>query len=417
MKKILIHSIVFSPDGVSTAYLYNDIALRLAKSNLEVVVLTTTPHYNIVDSEVAKQPLKRKLFGLFYESRYHGIRVIHIPQKKFKNVLMRLFCISYWHILSFVLGLAQKNIGVIISPSPPLTIGLINILIAKLKGAKTVYNVQEIYPDFLVNQGGLKSKPIIALLKRLEKFVYNNSTAVTTIDEVFYNSIVGKFQDKSKLRIIPNFVDTELYFPIPKSELKLDPLVFPPDFDGLRIMYAGNIGYAQDWEPLVEIAKRVKDHNIGFWIIGEGAMKSYLEEEIAKNKLTNIKLIAYQKRELMPQIVAYADVHFIFMTPVLENDGFPSKVYTLMACAKPLIIISSSGTPIDNFVKPFNSAFVVNEKNFEEKCTSIVDFLTYVQGDRQQLELMGNNGFKVIENQYSSRVVTAQYLQLCKELL
>ena len=58
-KKILIHSLVFSPDGVSTAYLYNDIALKFKDSGYEVAVLTTTPHYNVVDSELKKQPLKK----------------------------------------------------------------------------------------------------------------------------------------------------------------------------------------------------------------------------------------------------------------------------------------------------------------------------------------------------------------------
>ena len=56
---------MFSPDGVSTAYLYNDIALGLVANGFDVVVLTTTPHYNLIDSELDKQPLSKKIFGLF----------------------------------------------------------------------------------------------------------------------------------------------------------------------------------------------------------------------------------------------------------------------------------------------------------------------------------------------------------------
>lgn len=73
--KILIHSIVFSPDGVSTAYLYNDIALKFKEKGYEVVVLTTTPHYNRIDAELKKQPLTPRLGGLFYESNFNGIRI------------------------------------------------------------------------------------------------------------------------------------------------------------------------------------------------------------------------------------------------------------------------------------------------------------------------------------------------------
>ena len=80
-KKILIHSLIFSPDGVSTAYLYNDIALKFQSSGYEVVVLTTTPHYNIVKSQLIKQPLKWKIWGICKISYFHGIKVIHVPQK------------------------------------------------------------------------------------------------------------------------------------------------------------------------------------------------------------------------------------------------------------------------------------------------------------------------------------------------
>lgn len=67
-KKILIHSLIFSPDGVSTAYLYNDIALKFQENGYEVLVLTTTPHYNVVESQLAVQPLKWKVWGICKES-------------------------------------------------------------------------------------------------------------------------------------------------------------------------------------------------------------------------------------------------------------------------------------------------------------------------------------------------------------
>ena len=82
-KKILIHSIVFSPDSVSTAYLYNDIAVELRNNNFEVVVLTTTPHYNNLGNNINNQKLK-KFFGIYYESVFNNIKVIHVPLKNIR---------------------------------------------------------------------------------------------------------------------------------------------------------------------------------------------------------------------------------------------------------------------------------------------------------------------------------------------
>ena len=76
----------------------------------------------------------------------------------------------YWHIFSFFFALTLRNINFILSPSPPLSIGFISILIAKIKRAKSIYNVQEIYPDLLINHGSIKSKILIIILKKFTEF-------------------------------------------------------------------------------------------------------------------------------------------------------------------------------------------------------------------------------------------------------
>lgn len=413
-KKILIHSIAFSPDGVSTAYLYNDIAKGFKNYGYEVVVLTTTPHYNVIPEELVKQPMKKIMGGLYYQSNYYGIKVIHIPQKKFKSTAFRLFGFIYWHILSLVLGLKEKNLDAILSPSPPLTLGLINIIIGKLKRAKVVYNVQEIYPDFLIEQGGLESKPIIVFLKGLERFVYNKSAAVTTIDSIFYDTIVERFNNKDNLHIIPNFVDTELYRPIDKTKLTLDKSVFI-DNNHLKLMYAGNIGHAQDWEPLIRAAEILRDFPIDFYIIGEGVMKAYVEEKVESLGLKNVHVLPYQQRELMPQLLAFSDLQFIFMSKEMEGHGFPSKVYTIMACGKPLLVCSGLQTPIVNFLKDLNCAKLITTDSFQLKVDEIVEFLSNVS--KSELVSLGSNAISNVINNFSKQVVVKKYIDLMESIL
>lgn len=412
MSKILIHCIAFSPDGVSTAYIYNDIALRFKQEGYKVVVLTTTPHYNIVNEELKKQPLERKFLGLYYTSKYAGIDVNHIPQKKYKSSALRIISFLYWHIASFIFGLFEKKIDIILSPSPPLTLGFINIILGKLKNAKVIYNVQEIYPDLLINEGGLKSKFIVSPLKWLEKFVYNHSDKVTTIDKIFYNTIVNRFEDKSRLHIIPNFVDTAIYKPFSVNELNSE---YFPKTDSLKLMYAGNIGLSQDWEQLLDIAIQLKDEKMEFFVIGEGVKKTFLEDEIKLNKLTKIHIIPYQSREFMPSIICYSDLQFIFMSPHTEDHGFPSKVYTIMACAKPLLVCSGANTPIVNFLKDKNCAFLVEDRDHKSKTESIISLLRFVK--KEELSKMGNEGIKHIQLHYSKEVVTDKYVKLAGSLL
>ena len=155
--------------------------------------------------------------------------------------------------------------------------------VARLKGCKVVYNVQEIYPDILKLKGGVALK----VLRWMERKVYMGSDAVTTIDKVFYDTIVGRFEKPSRLHIIPNFVDTELYHEIPGSRFKVQGsrLIqdtntnLSNDTNTIKLLYAGNIGHAQSWEPLIELADRMRGLDVEYFVIGEGAKREYVAAE------------------------------------------------------------------------------------------------------------------------------------------
>lgn len=409
-KKILIHSLIFSPDGVSTAYLYNDIALAFRQAGYDVVVLSTTPHFNVVPEQLAKQPMKWGIWGLYKKSLFEGIPVYHVPQKKFKSTVLRLIGFVYWHVVSFFIGLAIKNVDVILSPSPPLTIGRLNNWLGRLKGCKVVYNVQEIYPDIL-NMS--ETNPVFRYLRGMEKRVYNKSTAVTTIDRIFYDTIVDRFDDKSKLHIIPNFVDTELYHSgIVSNNLNKD--LFP-DNDNIKLLYAGNIGFAQDWESLVRLAEKTKDMHIEYFLIGMGVKKQWVEEQKLSLKLDNLHIIDYQPRHMMPAILAYSDLQYIFMTPDQEGMGFPSKVYTIMACGRPLLVCSGEKTPIVNFLSPIGCAKIVTNHDLEQKTDEMAQWLGTMT--REKLREMGAKGENIIKAKYTKDIVTKQYVELVDSLL
>lgn len=409
-KKILIHTLIFSPDGVSTAYLYNDIALAFQKNGWDVVVLSTTPHFNVVEEQLAEQPMKWGVWGLYKKSSFKGISVYHVPQKKFKSTLLRLVGFVYWHIVSFLMALFMKDIDVILSPSPPLTIGRLNNWLGKLKGCKVVYNVQEIYPDIL-------NKPETSLVHRylrsMERKVYNQSDAVTTIDQVFYDTIVDRFEDRSKLHIIPNFVDTDLY-KSGVSTAELDTSLFPEN-DNIKLLYAGNIGWAQDWKPLVKLAEKTRNLPVEYFLIGMGKMRSWVEEQKQTLGLDKLHILDYQPRHLMPAILAYSDLQYIFMTPESEGMGFPSKVYTIMACGRPLLVCSGENTPIVNFLKPIGCAKLITDHDLDCKTDEMTQWFAGMT--REKLREMGAKGEAIVKAEYAKEIVTNKYVELVNSLL
>ena len=408
-KRILIYSLVFGPDGVSTAYLYNDLALGFQKRGYEVCVLTTTPHYNLIEGALNKQPLRKRFLGLFYQSDFNGIKVFHIPLKKHKSTLLRMLSFIYWHKRSFFVGLFLKRPDVILTPSPPLTSGLLAILLAKLKGAKTIYNVQEIYPDLLINLGYLKNTFLINFLKRLESFVYNRSTAVTTIDKQFYNIIKPRIKQESTLHIIPNFVDTDFYVTESTTKLPVEFLIEPGI---INMLYAGNIGLAQEWDLVLNLAKEIREEPITIWIIGEGIKKEYLKSQTEKYNLSNLKLLPYQDRKYMPVINLFADFHFIAMDKKMENEGFPSKVYSILASGRPIVVVSSENTPITSFLNETETSLLV----MDHSLSGFKNAVLKLAFDKELRIEMGANGRKIIDQKYTKEKVINQYVILIEDI-
>ena len=176
-------------------------------------------------------------------------------------------------------------------------------------------------------------------------------------------------------------------------------------------MYAGNIGEAQEWDLLLDTATKVKDLAVTFWIIGGGAKKEYLSNKIAGQKLNNIKLLPYQSRDNMPALNLLADIHFIGLTKEVEFEGFPSKVYSILASAKPILAVASIGTPLYNFLEDKDCSFIISER----ASTKLVDLIISLMNDKSKLDIMGQNGYNQIISNFSKDKIINSYLDIIEK--
>ena len=115
----------------------------------------------------------------------------------------------------------------------------------------------------------------------------------------------------------------------------------------------------------------------------------------------------------MPEILDYSDIQFIFMKPGVDGQGFPSKVYTVMACGRPLLICSGENTPIVNFLNGLGCAMIVTSA--DRRAEVMADWLSSVS--REELRRMGGAVVGLIQEKYSKEVVTGKYVELVEELL
>ena len=190
------------------------------------------------------------------------------------------------------------------------------------------------------------------------------------------------------------------------------PKVFKKIEGRTDMVYAGNIGIAQEWDLVVDLAKEIKNYPITIWIIGEGVKKKYLKSQIKKHKLSNINILPYQERRYMPAVNLFADFHFIVMNKSMEHDGFPSKVYTIMSSGKPIVVVSSEETPIISFLEKTNAAITVTNH-------SLLDFKKAVlklEADKNLRNNLGINGRNVVKNKFDKQTIIKKYLKLAEDI-
>ena len=150
-------------------------------------------------------------------------------------------------------GRGGRRVDAVIAMSPPLTLGVAGRLVAWLRRAPLVFNIQDVFPDAAVETGAITNRWVIAAARALEKVSYLLSSRVTVLSDDLADNVVSKIGASKATRVvvIPNFVDTERIVPLDaatdyRRELGLT--------DRPVVMYAGNIGYSQSLEMLVAAA-------------------------------------------------------------------------------------------------------------------------------------------------------------------
>lgn len=412
MANILLHTLLFPPDGNSNAYIFGDIALELSKLGHNVTIITTTPHYSVLQENMDEHPLRDGERKWYKCSEFQGIACYHIvvPSEK-GSIKKRLITYLNFHRYAWILSKNNNIIAdIVITQSPPLSIGIINAIIAKRKNAKAVYIVQDLFPDGPITQGKIKNKLVIKILRLIEKKVYEQNDAIVAISEGIKGHLKKRVPSKNILKTIPNFVNTDIYYPMPKkNEMSRKYNVE----DKFVISYVGNIGNAHDLSPILFCAKELRELDIEFIIAGSGIKKDQFEKLASKDNLVNVKFIGYQKRESTPYINAFSDICLVMLAPHVKGFSFPSKIYTLMGMAKPIIIMCSSECNAAKFITDTKSGWAIKSGQCEE-FTALVRKLYY---DRDLLIEYGDNSLRAVKAQYTKERVGMQYDELIKELL
>ncbi len=408
--RILFLTMYYKPDNAATGILMAELAEELALHGHDVRVITSMPHYS---TNSIWPEYRRKWFGRERQGPIliHRVRP-YVPVHK-DRLLPRFFSYLSFTLLSALAGLAMPRPDVIVtpSPSPPLTNGISAYLLGRLRGVPFVSNIQDIYPDVAIRMGVMKNKGVITAYKKLERFVYAHSQAITVISEGFRGNLTAKGVPADKISVIPNFIDSAFVLPHPRCN----------DFsreqgwdDKFVVLFAGNVGMSQGLDTVLEAAGQLQGTpGLLFAIVGNGASKPSLIAQAQKMGLQNVQFLPYQSYDQVPKLYSSADVGLIPLRRGFSSDSVPSKLFTIMGVARPVIASVDARSETAEVIAEAKCGLCLEP----EDPKALADAILAIYSDRTRAQDMGRRGRQYVERHYTRTSVARQYEAVFARLL
>lgn len=313
----------------------NDLAVGLMEKGHRVTVLTGIPNYPGGKFFPGYGVLSRR------RENFRGIEILRVPLvPRGKGQGHSLF-VNYLSFALFACAvgplLCRGSYDVIfVYQLSPVTVGLPALVMKRVKRVPIMFWVQDLWPESLSATGAVSSQWVLRIVDRLVRFIYRGCNQILVQSRGFFQPIQRMGVDVKRIRYFPNSVEP-FYHPVRLENDAPERAGVP---GGFRVMFAGNIGAAQDFETILSAAEVLRSHpEIQWVIIGDGRLGAWVCEQVRERGLTGtVHLLGRHPQESMPRYFALADVLLVTLRkdPIFALT-IPSKVQSYLACAKPIV--------------------------------------------------------------------------------
>jgi len=295
--------------------------------------------------------------------------------------------------------------------SPPLFLGLSGLWLNRLKGARLIFNVSDLWPESAVRLGVLESDSLaFRWSSRLEALCYERAWLVSGQSQSTVSSIKERFPQCPTYHF-SNGVDTQVFRQGRATAAARTMLLGESEEGRFVALYAGLHGLAQGLEQILEVAKAFRsDPRLGFVLVGDGPEKSALMDQAKEANLANVRFLDPCPASEIPALLAAADA---LLVPLKRHipGAVPSKLYEAMASERPTVLVAT-GEPAD-LVRRYGAGIVVDPGDIE----SLAAALEKLQGSPELRQVYGENGRKAAERHFDRQVIVDRFLDFLEENL
>ena len=326
--KVFIHTDEYSPTAQACTNRMRSFADALISKGEEVTVICSSANLENGNPKIGQEKV-------IYAQAY---------RMKRKTTVQRMLNNMSFAVSSILCAMKAGEADVVITTSPPPLISLSGWAIARLKKAKLVYDVRDIWPDVAVEMGSFSEKSIYyRLFKAITQFMYDHADMITTVSPGKLDKIKCKIKKKpgvssetEKIFLAANGFDENVEtYPI-KSDVAAQ---YGMDRT-FTCVYIGNIGLAQGLESLLQLAVETKHRNVRFLLFGKGAEKERLEKMAQEKGLKNVAFCGVLPAENVHSVLSFAGISFISLKSSKMKDSIPTKLYEALGIGCPVLLLA-----------------------------------------------------------------------------
>jgi len=335
------------------------------------------------------------------------VEVTRVPALGFARWSYLTRAASYLSFLgaAAIRSLFGRRPDVVVTLTTPPFLGLIGVLLKRLRGCRFVLWSMDLYPEVAFAAGALRPGSLPArLTERAAKVIYRESDAVVALGAFMRRRILDYGVPPDRVQVIHNWAAERHIRPVRHGQ------------NGFRtangldrqfvIMYSGNMGLGHRFDTILHAARALREQShIRFVFIGEGLRRGEIAGRVKDWELSSVLLLPYQPRQHLARSLSAADVHLVSLRGDMQGLIVPSKIYGILAAGRPSILTGGNENEVARIIQEHRCGTVVPE----EDAPALAEAILALASNPHERRAMGRRARRAFEEHYAFEVAQAEW--------
>ncbi len=332
MKRVLLIHQAFVSPGQGGGTRHFEFARYCSQKGISFTIVCSDTSYLSGSKKIAgKKAVKEERIDGVHILRAYTLPTLH------RGFGWRLLSFFSFMFTSFRTACKAGPVDVVMGTSPPIFQACSAWLLAAIRCKPFLLEIRDLWPEFAIDMGVLKNPLLIRLSRGLERFLYRAADHILVNSPAYRDYLLDKGIGVDKITVIPNGVDPSLFKPGSTGEAVRQRYGLNGKFIAV---YAGALGMANDIPLILKAAARLRGiADIHFMLVGDGKMRSQLEEMAEQMELKNVTFTGVVSKNEMPDYLAASDACLATLMPIpMFKTTYPNKVFDYMAAGRPTVL-------------------------------------------------------------------------------